>query len=196
MKTLETDRLIIRAFTENDFDFLHELHSDIDVMRYILGRVRTTKESEEYLKNSLNLHKTEQLGQMLVYSKEHDRAIGRCGFSKFYKAIFEGKEYYDFGTLDALPQNSKITQIIELGYTFKKEYWGKGYASEAAAAQRDHGFRDKNLKNITSLIMAENIGSQKVSSKIGFKECGRCIIHGTASLKFQITHDEWTRLYG
>jgi RimJ/RimL family protein N-acetyltransferase len=196
MKTLETDWLIIRPFTENDFDFLHKLHSDLDVMRYTLGRVRTVKESEEYLKNSLNLHKTEQLGQMLVFSKEHDRAIGRCGFSKFYKTIFEGTEYYDFDNQDALPQKSEISQILELGYTFEKAAWGKGYASEAAAAQRDHGFRHKNLKIVTSLIMSGNIGSQKVSSKIGFKECGTCISHGSVSLKFQMTHDEWSELYG
>ena len=69
---------------------------------------------------------------------------------------------------------------FELGYTFGKEYWGRGYASEASAAVRDWALQNVS-DTLISLIHPDNIASIKVALKNGMRRemavgfCGRMV---------------------
>jgi RimJ/RimL family protein N-acetyltransferase len=60
-------------------------------------------------------------------------------------------------------------QVAELGYDFRSDYWGQGYATEAAAAVRDYAFGLLGLSRLISLIRVHNRASQRVAEKIGME---------------------------
>ena len=60
-------------------------------------------------------------------------------------------------------------QEVEIGYLLAKEYWGRGLATEAAIAIKNYGFQQLNFNRLISLIVPENIASQKVAIKNGMK---------------------------
>ena len=55
----------------------------------------------------------------------------------------------------------------EIAYLLGREFWGFGYATEAACATRDWGFREKKFSRMISLIYADNVTSQKVAARVG-----------------------------
>jgi RimJ/RimL family protein N-acetyltransferase len=64
----------------------------------------------------------------------------------------------------------------ELGFWLGRQWWGQGYATEAARAVLCHGFADRRLPGFSSARFAENTGSARVLAKLGFEEVGRCTI--------------------
>lgn len=56
----------------------------------------------------------------------------------------------------------------ELGYTLRRDVWHQGYATEAAQALVDFGFRELGLRRIFATTSPLNLGSQKVLEKVGF----------------------------
>jgi RimJ/RimL family protein N-acetyltransferase len=82
MLKLETDRLLLRPFTWDDFDFINALHADPDVARYIgYGKPRTENENRRLLEKTLKAYADEGLGHLAVSLKGSDVLIGRCGLS-------------------------------------------------------------------------------------------------------------------
>ena len=57
--------------------------------------------------------------------------------------------------------------VIELFYGFSTDYWGNGYATEAAQAMLRYGFDTIGLSEIVAVHAPENVASQKVISKLG-----------------------------
>ncbi|WP_339861555.1 GNAT family N-acetyltransferase [Paremcibacter congregatus] len=171
--TVETDRLVLRPFQETDLAFLDRLHSDPLVMQYILGRPRTPDENRVYLETLLRLERERGLGQRLVIRKADNQPVGRCGFSLFYGSDDKGMMSYTISPDDHGP-DSAVSEIIELGYTFLREEWGKGYASEAAMSMRTHGHAVQKIAQIHSIIMQENTGSVRVAEKIGSRRLAAC----------------------
>jgi ribosomal-protein-alanine N-acetyltransferase len=58
---------------------------------------------------------------------------------------------------------------VELGYRLCLEFWGKGYASEAAAAMLNYGFGDLKLAKIMAFALPQNKASVKILDKLGFR---------------------------
>ncbi|MBL4767443.1 MAG: GNAT family N-acetyltransferase [Rhodobacteraceae bacterium] len=177
MTSVETERFILRPFEAQDIDFLNLLHGDAMVMRYILGRVRTAEENRAYLDRLLVLEQDHGIGQRIVILKDTMEPVGRCGFSFFY-GIPEGDMTSYYVDPAALPDGAASTRVVELGYTFLREAWGKGYASEAAAAMADHGLIQQELPDIHSIIVKENTGSVAVANKLGAHRLGDCLCLG------------------
>ena len=177
MTIVETDRFILRPFAAQDIDFLNLLHSDALVMRYILGRTRTPEENRAYLDRLLALEQDHGIGQRLVILKETMEPVGRCGFSFFYGTSESGMTSY-YVDPAGLPEGAVATRVVELGYTFLRTAWGKGYASEAAAAMADHGLTQQKIPDIHSIIVKENTGSVAVADKMGARRLGDCLCLG------------------
>ncbi len=167
----------MRPFAACDIDFLDELHGDPLVMRYILGRVRTHDENMAYLDRLLDGQKDHGIGQRLVICKEDNRPVGRCGMSFFYGLRTGDIMSYELDP-KAFPAGAEVTRVTELGYTFLHREWGKGYASEAAAAMRDYGLNIQKFPELHSIIMRENTGSLAVAEKIGAKLHDDCFCLG------------------
>ena len=56
---------------------------------------------------------------------------------------------------------------VELGWIVRRAHWGKGIATEAAAAWREFAFDTVGLERIVSMISAENVASRRVAEKLG-----------------------------
>jgi RimJ/RimL family protein N-acetyltransferase len=85
---------------------------------------------------------------------------------------------------------------MEVGWGLARQYWGQGYATEAAKASLDYGFRNYPVDRLISLIRPENHPSQKVAERLGQKKAGPFTLvmlgHSYPVDIWEITRDQWT----
>ena len=144
MPTLETQRLTLRSFRGEDVDAMARLFANPVFMRFSLGVFTKRKQTVAFIEKVMGWDRTGILSQFVVVGRGEDTLIGYCGF--FY--------HPEHGIED-----------IEIGYRLHPDYWNRGLITEAARAVRDHGFRDRNLSRVISLIHPENIPSRRVAEK-------------------------------
>jgi len=147
MAILETERLILRPLTRDDVDALAALYADPDVMRYFEG-TRSWEASRQRLERIIDQYARTGVDFLATIYKENGQFIGRCGL---------------------LWQNIEGVQEVEVAYMLAKPYWGRGLATEAARAIKEHGFRDFGFRRLISLIDPDNIGSIRVAEKNGMR---------------------------
>jgi [ribosomal protein S5]-alanine N-acetyltransferase len=141
---LETPRLFIKSFTLDDLEDFVQLHADPEVNRYLLPTGIWPKDySEKRLKDFIALEQTHGYSRFKVSLKD-GTFIGRAGFS-----IWEE------------------TGEAELGYSFKREYWGKGYATEVSHTLVQWIFETTDLEHLIGLAQVEHTASRKVLENIG-----------------------------
>jgi RimJ/RimL family protein N-acetyltransferase len=148
VKVLETDRLILRKFSVEDAPFILELVNQPAFLRFIGDKgVRTLDEARDYiLQGPVDSYDRLGFGVYRVELKENGTAIGLCGLIK-----------------------RESLEDVDIGYAFLPEFWGKGYAFEAAAAMMEFGKSAFGLQRIVAIVSTENYGSIKVLEKIGLK---------------------------
>jgi len=86
---------------------------------------------------------------------------------------------------------------LEVGWTLGQPYWGKGYATEAAAAAIRYAFLTQPVEKIISCIDPDNVGSQAVAQRVGETKGERTALHVggkdyPVDLWF-ITREDWQR---
>lgn len=139
MRELETPRLLLRKFTEDDYEDLFEYVSDPKVTEYEPYKPMTEKETRDNLAWRCT---TDEM--IAVVLKENGKLIGN---------IYLGNR--DF--------NSR-----ELGYVFNQSYWGNGYAKEACQAVLADAFAT-GVHRIYAECDPLNTGSWKLLERIGFQ---------------------------
>ncbi|HWO74628.1 MAG TPA: GNAT family N-acetyltransferase [Bacillus sp. (in: firmicutes)] len=144
---LTTDRLKLREMTKNDVQNLMEIFSDPVAMKYYPS-TKDEKETMSWIEWTINNYKNYGVGLWIVEHKETGQFLGQCGI---------------------VPQEVDGKIEMEIGYLFVRREWGKGYATEAAAACKKYGFEKLNLKKIISLPDVNNTPSAKVAERIGMK---------------------------
>jgi len=165
---LETQRLIMKQFCEEDAHHLFELNSDPDVNLYTGDKpYKDLDEAREFVRNYTHYEKYKQ-GRLNIFDKQTGDYIGWCGLK-----YLEEEGYTD------------------LGYRLLKRHWGKGYATESAKASLDYGFHQLGLDKIVGRAMKENVASINVFDKLGMRysheqDCG---CH--PGVVYIITKDEW-----
>lgn len=146
---LETERLILRQFTEADADNLWQLDSDPEVMRYINGGTPSDRAQIQ-----------ERLSQFLQYYQDwegygfwavHDKLKGEFMGWFHFRPAWENREE------------------IELGYRLKRAVWGQGYGTEGARALIEKGFFELGTKRVVAKALAVNLASIRVMEKAGLK---------------------------
>ena len=143
MFRLETPRLILREMRPDDAKALLKVFSDPRVMESFPGTTPfEPKRMETWVGRNLTHQKEHGYGLFSVIHEADGVLIGDCGL-----------EHMDIG--------------VELGYDLRREYWGKGLATEAATAVRDFGFTTLGLDRLVSLIRVGNDRSRRVAEKIG-----------------------------
>jgi [ribosomal protein S5]-alanine N-acetyltransferase len=141
----ETERLYVRRYTLADEENFFILNSDIDIIRFIRPP-KSRLESHQFLLQNLAMY--EQLpfmGRWAMIHKPTDEFVGSF-------AIF--------------PIDN--TKDIQLGYSFMKEFWGKGFATESIPVGRQYAFDNLCLKEIYGITEMPNTASQKALLKCGF----------------------------
>lgn len=148
---LETERLILRRFTEDDADNLFELDSDPEVVRYANpgGKTRTYEEiTDEVLPHFLSEYeKYGHFGHWATIEKLSGEFIGWFEFKPF----------------------AEDREEVELGYRLKKSAWGRGYATEGSRALVRKGFMELGVSRIVAIALAVNTASVRVMQKAGLK---------------------------
>lgn len=141
---VETDRLILRAFSLEDAQDFYELNLDKEVMKYTADYVfKTVEESADLIRNYKEYEKT-GFGRWTVVLKETNEVLGWCGL-KYIKSVDE----------------------VDLGYRLKRKHWNKGYATEACKASIAIGFNNYDINLIVGRTMIDNLASRRVLEKIG-----------------------------
>jgi RimJ/RimL family protein N-acetyltransferase len=147
---LTTERLALRRFTPEDADWFAALYSDEDVTRY-LGGTRDRAGADELLN-----------ARILDYYRQHP------GLGIWITVERSTGRRLGFHLLNHIQGES----IIQVGFTLEKPAWGKGYATEMAAAVLRYGFSDLALPRIAGMANLENRASQHVLGKIGLHRRG------------------------
>lgn len=147
MIVTETPRLILRQITNDDVNDLATIFADPVVMKF-WPSTRTYAETKQYCDGILSCYQQYGFGLWATIYKADNNLIGRCGL---------------------IPQLIDGQKEVEIGYLLAKEYWGRGLATEAAIAIKNYGFQQLNFNRLISLIVPENIASQKVAMKNGMK---------------------------
>ena len=146
----ETERLIVRQYTEEDKDNMFLLGGNESVMRYIRP-VSTKEESDQFLLQNIAFYEKNPHG-------------GRWAVMEKTKNLFVGS----FAIIPMRTQPEKI----QLGYSLLPENWGKGYATELTKAGLDYFMNNYSLSRINAVTEILNIASQKVLLKAGFQPAG------------------------
>lgn len=161
---LETQRLILRIFTENDAQLIYDLNQDAAVTRFTHDPVKDLDHAKEILEGVIiPQYILYNHGRWAVHLKPGLEFIGWCGLK--YRAE---------------------TDEIDLGFRLKKEFWGKGYATEAAFAAIKHGFEKLNINRIVGRAEPENIASCAVLEKCGMTYTGDSLVDGYPVRTYEI----------
>ncbi len=143
---LETERLFLRPMNETDVDAVFAMRSDENVMRFIRAPQTKRAEAENWINLVSSCWEDEKIGFCSIIEKSSKRFIGWCGLWRL-----------------------KETGEIEVGYALFKEFWGRGFASEAAGAFLKYGFENLELEKIVAVASPENTNSRRVMEKLGMK---------------------------
>lgn len=148
MQILETGRLFLRHLTLDDAEFIFKLVNEPAWLRFIGDRgVRTIEDAQRYILSGPRAsYERHGFGLYLTELKARGTALGICGLLK------------------------KETLVdVDLGFAFLPEYWGNGYAFEAASAVLAHGKSAFGLRRIVAVTSPDNHSSIKALAKLGFK---------------------------
>ncbi|MGA7273737.1 MAG: GNAT family N-acetyltransferase [Candidatus Udaeobacter sp.] len=168
--TLQTRRLILRSFLEEDVDVMGQLFANPDFMRFSLGVFTERKQTIAFIEKVMGWDRAGIPSQFAVVPRGQDAIIGYCGFF----------HHLEHGIED-----------VEIGYRLNPDYWNRGLITEAARAVRDHGFRDRKLPRVISLVHPENVPSRRVAEKNGMKLEKEITFRGFPTLVYAMTREEW-----
>ena len=166
---VETKRLILRSFREEDVDAMAELFANPDFMRFSLGVFTERKKTVEFIEKVMGWDRAGMPSQFAVVSRSEDAVIGYSGFL----------------------HHPEVPGEVEIGYRLHPDYWNRGLITEAARAVRDHGFADLKLPRVISLIHPENIPSRRVAEKNGMKVEKEITFRGFPTLVYAVTRKQW-----
>lgn len=144
---LRTQRLELRPLTLDDLDDLAVMLGDREALSD-WGEPLDRRGAREWIERNLARYEADGYGRCAVILLGTGELVGDCGL---ISTTVEGK------------------REVELGWIVRRPYWGKGIATEAAAAWRDFAFGTIGLERIVSMISHANIASRRVAEKLGMK---------------------------
>jgi [ribosomal protein S5]-alanine N-acetyltransferase len=144
----ETPRLILRRMTEADAPLIYALNSSPDVLKYLHEpELKDEADASRVIRDIIMpQYSLYNLGRWAMHLKEGNSFIGWCGL-KFRPELAE----------------------IDLGYRLMRQYWGHGYATEAAEYTLRYGLDVMDLETITGRAHIKNIASWTILQKIGMQ---------------------------
>jgi RimJ/RimL family protein N-acetyltransferase len=178
---LQTPRLVMRQFTEDDVDNLFTLNSDPEVMRYITGGRPTPREEirDEIIPFHLGVYgRLDRLGTWAAESAATGEFLGWFHFR---------------------PGPDGDISNVDLGYRLRPFAWHRGYATEGSRALVSRGFTDLGVGRVFAHTLTVNAASRRVLEK-----CGLTLVRTTAydwsyviegsergQVEYALTKPEW-----
>ncbi len=142
---LETDRLYLREMNQGDIEALCKILKDPEAM-YAYEGAFTGEEVQEWLDRQIARYQKWGFGLWAVILKETDEMIGQCGLTM---QLWQDRE------------------VLEIGYLFCRQYWHRGYATEAARGCKKYAFEELGADEVCSIIRDTNTASQNVAVRNG-----------------------------
>jgi RimJ/RimL family protein N-acetyltransferase len=178
---LETQRLTVRQFTEDDVDNLYDLNGDPEVMRYLNGGKPTPREKLQDEVIPFHLAVYQRLDRLGTWAAE-SAATGEF-----------------LGWFHLRPGPGADITNVELGYRLRRSAWNKGYASEGSRALIGMGFTELGVERVFAQTMTVNAASRRVMEKCGltlvrtFPYEGVHVIDGSerGEVEYALTKPDW-----
>jgi len=146
MKIIDTERLTLRTLEAEDAAFYLELVNDPAFLKNIGDKgVRTVEDARAaLLSGPITMQRERGHSLYMVLRKEDGAAMGMCGLIK----------------RDSLPE-------VDIGYAYLPQFWGKGYAFEAAAAVKAYARESLRMPSLMAITNPENRSSIGLLLKLG-----------------------------
>jgi RimJ/RimL family protein N-acetyltransferase len=166
---LYTRRLSIRPLTPSDGADVYAVFAAPEVMRYWNSAPPADlAEAGEWAAHFTDMQRRMGYAQWRVAERATGRLVGIAGLQP----------------LDGGPD-------VELTYALVPRAWGRGYATEAAAAALGFAFEDAGLERVVGIARPENGASVAVLRKLGLRALGEAEYWGKSWEKFEVTADDW-----
>lgn len=162
---LETERLLLRPYTNGDFPALYAMRSNADVARYLYWEPQTEDEAREMLRQKIASVSISSEGDVLAAAAEH-RSSGEVVADVILHWV------------------SREHSLAEIGYIVHPDHAGRGYATEAARPLLAVAFEILRLHRVIGRVEARNVRSARVLEKLGM----RCEAH---LVENEFVKDEW-----
>jgi ribosomal-protein-alanine N-acetyltransferase len=153
---LETDRLILRELQLSDAAAFFAMDNNPKVHQYLWNKpVQKIEETIEIILAVRQQYVDNGIGRFAMVSKETSEFIGWAGLKFNTEAVNHKVNFYD------------------IGYRVDEQFWGKGYASEAALAWLKYGFETMKIKTMEAAAHADNLASNRILKKMGMHCTGQ-----------------------
>lgn len=170
---METERLLLRELSYDDYDALYEILSDSDIMQhypYTFDESRV----KNWITRNIERYRVFGFGLWAIVLKENGAVIGDCGITM---------------------QNIHGAIKPEIGYHLNKKYWRQGYAKEAASKCRDWCFENTPFRVLHSYMKQKNIASSATAAANGMRLVDTYADEeNETTVVYAITRDEWELL--
>ena len=157
---LVTDRLLIRPFVPADLDALHAVYGDPQVMRWA-GGVHDRAGTERALRAHIARHAEDGRAFWAVGGRDGEGRVGDCGLG-----LLGGE--------------------VEIGWTLRRDRWGRGLAAEAARAVLAEALGPLGLDRVVATIHRDNSASVRVAEELGMTPDGTLERDGQPQLRFVV----------
>jgi ribosomal-protein-alanine N-acetyltransferase len=147
-----TERLNLRRWIDSDNLPCVEMNKDREVMKFF--------------------PKTQTADETLAMIKRINARFEENGFGFYVVEEKSTKDFLGFTGFGIPAFESFFTPCVEIGWRFKKDAWGRGYATEAAAGCLRYGFETLQFDKIVSFTSVLNTNSEKVMQRIGMIRVG------------------------
>ena len=148
MVTIQTERLLLRPFQAEDVAAYYDYMSDPDVMKYTALLPLSWEEAKNRVESLAMKQANTSPHAFVITLGESEKLIGNCRLAR---------------------DNDEPT-TGDMAYFLNRNYWGRGYATEAVRALIDYGFDRFDFKSIYAICVPENEASRRVMEKAGMVE--------------------------
>ncbi|WP_211767263.1 GNAT family N-acetyltransferase [Kutzneria sp. CA-103260] len=175
MVTLETSRLILRRWREEDVAPMAAVNADPEVMRWIRdGSVRDEPQTR---------------GGIQAWESEWESQ----GFGLFAVEIRSTGELAGFTGLSVPDYFPEVLPAVEIGWRLGRSHWGQGLATEAAKAAVRFGFEERGLERIVSITQVGNDASERIITKLGMRPARETVnpTYGRRVRVYELSSDQY-----
>jgi RimJ/RimL family protein N-acetyltransferase len=155
--SLETDRLLLRQWKPADREPFAKLNADPKVM--------------EFFPNMLSREASD------AFIDRIQALIEKQGWDLWAVEIKNTQQFIGYVGLHVPNYELPFNPCVEVGWRLAYEFWGKGYAPEAASVALKFGFESLNLAEVVSFTTLSNVRSQRVMEKIGMQRSPETFRH-------------------
>ena len=166
---LETERLILRYLAPDDVDAVFAVIGDPETMKFYPQRF-SRDDAVRWVTRSRERYRTDGYGLFAVVLKSTGEVIGNCGVVR---------------------QEVEGETLLEVGYHFRRDYWGCGYATEAAAGCMAYAFEHLKAEKVVSLILPENLPSRRVAERNGMTVERQATFHDLPHLVYAMKREDY-----